>query len=241
MTARGGCLCVHALGLCCIAALICLQIRTIGHVPSLNLLRPATPAIVGGRVLAYVDDEAAEQLDKGDVEVAYWRRLDSAGFLTRARTRAESQEELSSSSWDGLYLVAHGDGDGLAQGIKFTEGGTLSAATALTHRWPRSIVFASCFVAKVEQPSGREPFGLAIACMLGGCRTMVSGVIEVERAATSIIAADVAVALNSAAPAATALRSAQLAYLESVGIELAFVNQWAGLICLSTEWSTAPR
>lgn len=71
--------------------------------------------------------------------------------------------------------------------------------------------------------------------MLGGCRTVIGGVIKIERTATGKIAADAAIALSTTmCPADPA--AAQRTFLADGG-EVAFVSQWAGLICVSTEWN----
>jgi hypothetical protein len=154
---------------------------------------------------------------------------------TSVSSREEFEDYLSDPRIDGIYLVAHGAGTGLGQGIQFSRGGVLSAAAALRFRWPRSLVFASCFVAKIEQPAGREPFGLVVACMLGGCRTVIGGVIEVFRLATGDITAATTEAIARGVEPAAALRTAQLDYLDRKG-QIAFTNEWAGLVCISTEW-----
>src|SRR6185369_6352488 len=127
----------------------------------------------------------------------------------------------------------HGTGTGLEQSFHFSDGGALSAAAALRLRWPRWLVFASCLVARVEQQPGHEPFGLVVACMLGGCQSVIGGVIEVERTATQRIAGEVTIALAGSADPAAALRTSQRRFLREWG-SAAFIDQWAGLICIST-------
>lgn len=204
-------------------------------VPSLNLLRPRQRILTDRTVLSYLDDQAAAEAAGSGAEAEVWRRLNDRLSIVRVHSQKEFEDNLSDPRFGGIYLIAHGDGTGLSQGIQFSDGGVLSAASALRFRWPPSMVFASCFVAKVEQRSGHEPFGLVIACMLGGCRTVIGGVIKVERQATGEIAADVAVDLARSVHPATALRDAQRRFLDEVGPD-AFTNEWGGLICISTEW-----
>jgi tetratricopeptide (TPR) repeat protein len=205
-------------------------------VPSLDLLQRSGGAMLDGNILAYLDREAVEQIDRGGAYSVPWQRLSSQLPVILVGSRDEFEQYLSDPRIDGIYLAAHGDGTGLAQSINFSVGGKLSAAAALQFRWPRSMVFASCFVAKVEQQTGREPLGLAIACMLGGCRTVIGGVIKVERQATGEISTDTSLALATGTDPATALRDAQRAYIEREGA--VFLNEWAGLVCISTEWKS---
>jgi CHAT domain-containing protein len=207
-------------------------------VPSLTLLRPGAAAASHGETLAYLDQEAQNLIARGGSHAEPWKRLTSTLPVILTGSREEFEQYLSDPRIDAIYLSAHGDGTGLAQSITFTNGGKLSAATALRYRWPRSLVFASCFVAKVDQRTGQEPLGLVIACMLGGCRTVVGGVIEVERQATDEISTELSIAIAAGADPATALRDAQRAYIEREGGAL-FPAEWGGLICISTEWRSA--
>ena len=175
-------------------------------VPSLNLLRPRQAERDTGKVLAYLDAGSAKLVEEDGPGAVGWRKLESAVYLSRVHSRAEFEQRLREEEYDGLYLGAHGYGDGLTQHIAFSDEVKLTAASALGLHWPRSMVFASCFVAKVEQPSGREPFGLAVACMLGGCRTVIGGVVEVEDTGTCTIATDVTIALSLGGDCARALR-----------------------------------
>ncbi|MEV4826883.1 CHAT domain-containing protein [Micromonospora sp. NPDC049257] len=206
-------------------------------VPSLNLLHPATNAAPGGQILAYADAWAQEMVQRGGAFATPWRHLRESLPLIVVGSREEFERYLSDPRVNGIYLAAHGDGTGLAQSINFSQGGKLSAASALRFRWPRSLVFASCFVAKVEHQAGHEPLGLAIACMLGGCRSVIGGLVEVERQATGEITTDVTIAVAAGADPPTALRDAQRAYLDREGALM--TNEWGGLVCISTEWRSA--
>jgi hypothetical protein len=207
-------------------------------VPSLNLLRPSTVGVLDGAILAYLDEEVAGQVAPGGAHAEPWQRLSRTLPVVLVDSRDEFEQHLSDPRIGGIYLAAHGEGTGLDQCITFTKGGKLTAGAALQHQWPRSLVFASCLVAKVDQRTGREPFGLVVACMLGGCRTVIGGVIKVERRATSEICTDVSLALAGGADPATALRDAQRAYIEREGGAI-FPTEWGGLICISTEWRPA--
>ena len=202
-------------------------------VPSLKLLRPAPRTPAAGDVLTYLDDEAESLLQTDKESAARWEYLTLALPTTPVSSRSMFEEALSNRAIAGVFLAAHGTGTGLEQSFHFSNGGALSAAAALRMRWPPWLVFASCLVARVEQQSGREPFGLVVACMLGGCQSVIGGVIEVERTATQRIAAEVATALAGSADPAAALRISQRRFLAEWG-SAAFIDQWAGLICIST-------
>ncbi|MEV4134608.1 CHAT domain-containing protein [Dactylosporangium sp. NPDC049742] len=212
-------------------------------VPSLNLLRSEEIPAAGSEVLAYLDEDAKLVTQDPAAGATFWQRLTTTLPMVPVSSRHEFEQGLVRRRPAGVFLTAHGTGTGLSQGIHFSDGGMLSAATAFRLPWPRWMVFASCFVAKVEQRAGREPLGLVVACMLGGCRSIVGGVIAVEGVAAGEIGADVAIAMSKATDPAAALRDAQRAFLREWGAA-AFINHWAGLICISTEWTkrwAAPR
>ncbi|GAA1615781.1 CHAT domain-containing protein [Actinoplanes couchii] len=195
-------------------------------VPSLSVVGESEPAVPGGDVLAYLDRDTYDDPEQR-------RRLTGALSVVFAESRSAFEEHLAGRRFTGGYLTAHGTGSGIAQGVRFSDGGVLSAAVALRYRWPHWLVFASCFVAKLEQQAGHEPFGLVGACMLGGCRSVIGGVIAVEQSATTAITTEVAIAVAGGADPAAALRTAQLARLDALG-DAAFIDQWAGLICFAT-------
>jgi tetratricopeptide (TPR) repeat protein len=195
--------------------------------PNLDILVSRVTEPDNGEVLAYVDCRTVEPEHQR-------RRLTQSLPVTLAADRAEFVDLLDSRSFSGAYLSAHGTGVGMSQEVWFTSGGPISAAAALRHTWPSWVLFTSCFVGKVEQTAGREPFGLVVACMLGGCRSVIGGVIEVEQTATNRIALYLASALRTGTPAAQALRDGQRSFLEEYGAATT-LHQWAGLICISTE------
>jgi tetratricopeptide (TPR) repeat protein len=205
---------------------VLLRKAVLQFVPSLSVIGEPAGREPGGDVLAYIDRVSPD----GPLQQ---RRLTDALSVVFTDSRAAFEKQLTDRRFAGAYLTAHGAGAGMAQGVKFSDGGVLSAAAALRYRWPPWMVFASCFVAKLEQQAGHEPFGLVGACMLGGCRSVIGGVISVEQSATSVIATEVAIAVAGGADPAAALRHAQLGRLEARG-GAAFIDQWAGLICFAT-------
>lgn len=153
----------------------------------------------------------------------------------RVRTVSGRQEfiaALGHLDLRGVYVAGHGQDEGLGQNIRFADAGTLSAATALTLRWPSWVVFASCLVGRVSLAHGAEPLGLPISCLLGGAHTVVGGVIEVHDGATDRLAAGLADRLLNGIHPAIALRQAQLAELSRRHTPPRPIT-WAGLTCLS--------
>jgi tetratricopeptide (TPR) repeat protein len=195
--------------------------------PSLNVLtgRAAGAPVTG--VVGYIDDTTADAH-------RHRVRLGQAVPLTLVDGREEFTWQLDHGRFAGAYLTAHGTGVGLTQRVDFGVDGPLSTAEALRHRWPSWVVFASCFIGKVEQQTGREPFGLAVACMIGGCRGVVGGVIEVEQETTATITVEVAAAVSTNTHLAQALREAQVRVLDTYGAA-ATLHQWAGLVCICVE------
>lgn len=139
----------------------------------------------------------------------------------------------------GAYLGAHGELTGARQRVEFRHGEWLSADGALRHRWPDWVIFAACVVGHLETRSGGEPFGLPIACMLGGASTVIASVVQItgeredEQASVTVkLFGEVAVKLCDGLSQATVLREAQLRYLRAQ--QLPSVADGLGAICLST-------
>ena len=161
--------------------------------------------------------------------------LDTVAQSTTVRPTSTQQEflaALSDPAVGGAYVGAHGSERGLAQHVRFSDGTTLSAASALAHRWPRWTVLASCLVGQVSQTAGSEPLGLAVSCILGGADTVIASVIEITDAGASELCPAIAFALGDGRDPAVSLREAQLAYLSRHA--LACVADCLGLVCIST-------
>jgi len=189
-------------------------------VPSLSSLKDDSGEFGAMRVCAHVSDE----LD-----------VHGGGLLPGGLHLSKSAEQfidrLQYAHWDGAYLLAHGSGSGLDQRVTLSGGYRLSAAGAMTLRWPKWVFFASCFAGGVREKTGSEPLGLPIACMIGGSRSIIGGVIEVTAGPTAIIARDVLKQLNLGEDTALALRNSQLANLDDD--PSAAVRDFAGLVCIS--------
>jgi CHAT domain-containing protein len=151
--------------------------------------------------------------------------------VLQAKDRADVEVLLADGSLAGSYFSTHGDNAGLHQSIELADGGRISAASALTLRWPNWIVFASCIVGELTIQAGMEATGLVTSCLLGGASSVVAGVIEVEaRTADALCTSAVARLMNDRHPA-VALREAQLAFLGRR--RLASPHRWAGYVCIS--------
>jgi CHAT domain len=129
------------------------------------------------------------------------------------------------------YVAAHGGGAGSDQAL--TIGGRLglTSATALSNQWPATVVFASCFVGRVQHALGNEPLGVAVSCMMRGATSVIGGAIEIDSLATSIIGPATVAAIRTGMSAAKALRAAQLDYF--LDHPNASVHEVFGSLCLS--------
>jgi tetratricopeptide (TPR) repeat protein len=144
---------------------------------------------------------------------------------------------LRSGGFGGTYLAMHGRETGLRQHVEFSDGSTLSAATALGYHWPAWVIFATCLVGRVQQVAGQEPLGLAISCILGGADTVLASVLEITDDGAASVCGAVAARLAAARNPADALRDAQLDYLQKH--TLASAASCLGLVCISSVTPTA--
>ncbi len=142
---------------------------------------------------------------------------------------------LDAGDLDGAYLAAHGVGMGLEQKVDFADDYSLSAAKALVHKWPPWTVFASCLVGKVDHQAGREPFGLAVSCMLGGTETFVSSLLEIPPLSAAEVCSGLAEKLaTSDQYPPDILRDLQLQYMKSPGNQNSTIRHCLGLVCISS-------
>jgi hypothetical protein len=138
---------------------------------------------------------------------------------------------LRSDRFDGAYVASHGSSLGLRQQIEFADGSGLSAASALAYEWPAWTVFSSCLVGRVEQMAGREPFGLAISCMLRGADTVFGSVVELSEEG-AMVCGEATAGLAAGLDPGEALRAAQLRQLKRR--RLSSIADGLGLVCIST-------
>ena len=172
-------------------------------------------------------------------------KLQGSGAEVEALTRSGEVEfvdsrdgflaALDAGDLDGAYLAAHGKGMGLEQHVDFADDYSLSAAKALVHNWPPWAIFASCVVGRVEHRAGREPFGLAMSCMLGGAETFVSSLVEIPHLSAAEVCSGLAGKLATGREyAPDALRELQLRFLEAPGAQMTTIRHCLGLICISS-------
>ncbi|MCP4304742.1 MAG: CHAT domain-containing protein [bacterium] len=144
-----------------------------------------------------------------------------------ARDLAEIAARLTSHECDGALFAVHGSGFGLDQRLELASDEVLSASKALQYRWPRWVLLAACFVGGVEHQPGAEPLGLPVACLLGGCESVIGGVLPVDSADAQILADHVIEQVARGIDPAVALRVAQreLSHRELLS--------WAPFCCIS--------
>lgn len=192
--------------------------------PAIELAGIANPGRRdGGRVLAHL-------ADPGDDDEL--RALGENGRVEIASTRNSFLGGLEAGDFAGAYLAAHGHDVGLRQAVEFADGSTLSAAGALSYKWPRWAIFSSCLVGRVEQRAGGEPLGLPVSCMLKGADTVIASVVEIADQGAISICGSLAARLAAGDDPAESLRDLQLAHL---GRPLSTVADGYGLVCISTE------
>jgi hypothetical protein len=201
------------------------QAPTLDFLTDPRLSGTVTPPI-RGQVLAYLDAGIEQPAERYEV-----MGMDD---VVVARDLIEVLERLRSGAFSGAYIAAHGAGSGLGQHVVFAGSGVLSAATALSLRWPSWTVFASCLVGSLDMRLGQEPLGLPISCLLGGSRSVVGGVIEVHSAISGRLVPTVATDQYAGAHAADALRAAQLAFLRQPARPAA-PFRWAGFVCFARD------
>jgi tetratricopeptide (TPR) repeat protein len=196
-------------------------------VPVLELTGSSRRAAPAQRVVAHL-----ASADDGDE----LRALRRCGGVEVTTDRGAFLDALESQRFDGAYMASHGSSVGLRQEVEFADGSVLSAAGALGYEWPAWTVFSSCLVGRVEQVAGREPFGLAISCMLRGADTVFGSVTELSEDG-ALVCVEAAADLAAGGDPGEALRAAQLRKLKSRRINT--LVDGLGLVCIST--AASPR
>jgi tetratricopeptide (TPR) repeat protein len=191
-------------------------------VPALELAGSTQRAAPAQRVVAHL----ASTGDGAELGV-----LRGHGEIEVTTSRDAFLEALRSDRFDGAYVASHGSSFGLRQQVEFADGSGLSAASALAYEWPAWTVFSSCLVGRVEQIAGREPFGMAISCMLRGADTIFGSVVELSEEG-ALVCGEATAGLAVGRDAGEALRAAQLHQLERR--RLSSVADGLGLVCIST-------
>lgn len=122
-------------------------------------------------------------------------------------------------TWQFLHIAAHGQGRNFDQRLDIP-GERLSAAQALSLKWPTSVLMASCDVGLLVNDTRAEPLNLVTAVLTGGAHCVVAGIASVEDAGTGRAAAHMVRAIRDADTSVTldeALRNAQL---EAIGLDV---------------------
>ncbi|RAO37439.1 hypothetical protein PSN13_01421 [Micromonospora saelicesensis] len=97
---------------------------------------------------------------------------------------------LSDGHWGFAHIATHGYGDGLGQTLRLP-GEPVSAARALTLRWPAALLMASCHVGRLLNPEHAEPLNFVMAALVGGAECVVAGIDEMHDVGGGYIAADI--------------------------------------------------
>jgi CHAT domain len=85
------------------------------------------------------------------------------------------------------HVACHGSGFGLDQQLSLPE--RLTAAEALTMRWPESVLMASCHVGRLFNVEDDEPLSFVMALLTGGSRCVAAAIEAVPDSTTGRLAA----------------------------------------------------
>lgn len=86
------------------------------------------------------------------------------------------------------YIASHGTGHvGIDHHVLLGDGTTITPMDALDMPWSDTVLLAACWVGYIEQQIGVEPFGIPIACLLRGARSVLGGLAPVSDHHTSSI------------------------------------------------------
>jgi hypothetical protein len=202
-----------------------LDVAAIQLVPTLEMLERRPALAAGAReVLVVGGPEVHLEDDFGLLDIT---RADGLGRLVSAR---------GESGLQGVYVGRHGEGAGADQEVGLPDGSAVTLLSALETSWPPWTFFGSCVVGGLEQRAGVEPLGLAVSCLLRGAESVFAGVLSIDPGATDAIGGRTLAALAADVHPAEALRGAQLILRRTLeaedGLE-AWINRWAGLVCIS--------
>jgi hypothetical protein len=203
------------------------QVADIAIVPSLTLVSPqrghaGSTAFVAGLATHYRQELffPARTIQRA------WEAADVEPRLLE--TRRDALALLQACPPDGgLFIAAHGQGEGgLSQCLKLADG-DITAWAAFDYAWPKTVVLTSCHVAGVELEAGVEPFALSLVCLASGADEFVAGVHEVVVNDNRVLHETLANGLTRGESAVRALNLAQRSALERYAEEP--VAYWAGL------------
>jgi hypothetical protein len=116
-------------------------------------------------------------------------------------------------SFDLAHVAGHGKGSGLAQAVRLASG-SLTAGRALSLTWPRAVMLRACHVGKTTDLQAAEPYGMVMALLAGGARTVLAGLLQISDPGTAEIFASIVARLAAGTRLEQALREAQLEHRE---------------------------
>jgi CHAT domain len=200
------------------------QRALVSQCPVLTCLsHPETPPVRGAALIRLVGR------DEGGVDVARERQAWGLGYSTAGvRLRGgriegnRPPEEVPAGrlravltqpgDWQFLHIACHGadHGGGLSQVLDIP-GERLWAGQALSLKWPRSVLMASCHVGQVVNDKDAEPLNFVTALLTGGARCVVAGIAAIDDPWTGKVASHMVRAMRSGTlQLDVALREAQL-------------------------------
>ena len=204
-----------------------LERAVITQTPVLTLLSGAAPAPVTGpaliQLVAKRDDDdpygvatdqerKAWKLSIGDGGLILLSSCDldpGAEPVELAGTFAEALAG-DAGAWGFAHIATHGEGSGLGQTLQLP-GEPVSAARAMTLRWPAALLMASCRVGRLVNPEHAEPLNFVMAALTGGAECVVACTDDVRDLAAGHIAADIVKLVRAhGMPLDAALREVQL-------------------------------
>ena len=197
--------------------------------PVLTVLMKAPPPPAKGRALIRLVGEEEHGVNVAEERRAWGlgpvpspgERLNECGLGSADVPRryfGELDQALAvSGTWQFLHIASHGGGEGFTQYLQIG-GEQLSAARALSLKWPEAVLMASCHVGLVVNDNAAEPLNFVMALLTGGARCVVAGIGAIDDRGTGFLASRMVRALRddeTPVPLDAALRSAQLAAIET--------------------------
>lgn len=198
----------------------------VAQVPVFTCLsEPHVPAVTGSAVVRLVSgpQEGGPNVDR---ERKAWELADCPDGIPLSRCIVgpdPAPAELGGSLVQALrdhaaeyglaHIACHGSGLGLDQQLSLPE--RLTAAEALTIRWPESVLMASCHVGRLFNEEDDEPLSFVMALLTGGSRCVAAAIDAVPDSSTGRLAADMVAMMRAGDTRLDmALRQAQLARLD---------------------------